>query len=175
VLCSPMIELHPSQMGVPIWAARLYAEAGCLAGLSNSSVYRGRDWRENKIPFENNLLTFDRERYMRNRGFVEASPQLTLGPPTVGWLRAAMRSMALVGDPSFARGVTMPILFFIAGKDVIVSQSAIEDFSARMKSGTHVILADARHEILQETDDVRGRFWATFDAFMNIGQKAEEV
>ncbi len=41
-----------------------------------------------------------------------------------------------------------------------------------MKSGTHVILANARHEILQETDDVRGRFWAAFDAYMAVSEAA---
>ncbi len=103
---------------------------------------------------------------------VEAATHLTLGPPTIGWVRAAMRSMALIGDPAYARRVTIPVLFFIAGKDSIVSQAAIEDFSARVKSGTHVILSDARHEILQETDAVRGRFWAAFDAYMDIAQAA---
>ena len=171
VLCSPMIELHPTQLGGPPWAVTAYCELSCLAGWGTSYVHGARDWRENKMPFENNVLTSDRERYMRNRGLVDAVPELTLGGPTIGWLRAAMRSMALVADPGFARRVGLPILFFIAGKDRIVSQAAIEDFSARIKSGTHVILADSRHEILQETDDVRGRFWAAFDAYLDIGQR----
>ena len=80
--------------------------------------------------------------------------------------------MAEIGDPSFARGIAMPMLFFIAGKDQIVDQSAIEDFSARVKSGTHVILANAQHEILQEADEIRGRFWAAFDAYLDIEQAA---
>ena len=171
VLTSPMIELNPSQLGGPRWAARAYAELGCLVGWHTQYVHGARDWRENKMPFENNVLTSDKERYMRNRGLAEAAPELTLGGPTIGWLRAAMRSMALVSDPAYARRVGLPILFFIAGKDRIVSQAAIEDFSARIKSGTHVILADSRHEILQETDDVRGRFWAAFDAYLDIGQR----
>ena len=171
VLTSPMIALHPSQLGVPVWAARTYAELGCVLGQGRKIAYGTRDWRENRMPFEGNILTSDRERYTRNKGLADAAPELTLGPPTIGWLRAALRSMALVGDPAFARRVGLPILFFIAGKDRIVSQAAIEDFSARIKSGTHVILADSRHEILQETDDVRGRFWAAFDAYLDIGQK----
>ena len=76
-----------------------------------------------------------------------------------------------MADPAFARSVTVPSLFFIAGKDEIVRPSAIEDFSARMKSGTQVILANARHEICQEDDAIRGRFWAAFDAYLDIGQK----
>ena len=162
ILTSPLIEVSPAQLVGPAWLTRAYVELACLAGRGTSYVPGSRDWRENRLPFENNVLTSDRERYMRNRGLAEAAPELTLGGPTLGWTRAAFRSMALVGDPAYARRVGLPILFFIAGKDRIVQQSAIEDFSARVKSGTYVILADARHEILQETDDIRGRFWAAF-------------
>ena len=35
-----------------------------------------------------------------------------------------------------------------------------------MKNGSHVIIPNARHEILQEVDSVREQFWAGFDAFI---------
>ena len=171
ILSSPMIELHPSQLGGPAWAVKAYAEIGCLLGFSRRFVPGGADWRESKISFDDNVLTSDRERYTRNRALAEAARDLTVGGPTLGWLRAAMRSMARISDPAYARRVTMPILFFIAGKDTIVKQAATEDFSARIKSGTHVILSNAKHEILQETDEIRGRFWAAFDAYMDVGQE----
>ena len=44
-----------------------------------------------------------------------------------------------------------------------------------MKSGTHVILANARHEICQEEDAIRGRFWAAFDAWGAGGDIARNV
>ena len=172
VLTAPMIELHPSQLHMPAWAARMIAEAACLLRLGERYAPGAADWRESKVSFENNELTSDRERYSRNAALMEAAKHLGLSGPTFAWLRAAMRSMAIVADPSFPQRVTIPILFFIAGKDTIVSQAAVEDFSARMKSGTHVILANARHEILQESDDVRGRFWAAFDAYMAVSEAA---
>ncbi len=171
VLTSPMIALSRTQLGMPPTLARTLTEAACLFGMATRAVPGIRDWRESAIDFDTNKLTSDRERYSRNRALVEAAPHLTVGVPTLGWLRAAMRSMAQMADPAFARGVTVPALFFIAGKDVIVAPSAIEDFSARMKSGTHVILANARHEICQEDDSIRGRFWAAFDAYLDSGQK----
>ena len=45
----------------------------------------------------------------------------------------------------------------------------MERFAAALKVGTYVLLPDARHEILQENNEIRARFWATFDAYMNIG------
>lgn len=172
VLVSPMIALHPDRLRQPLWLARALTEAACLAGLAAQIAPGSQDMRESMVPFEENILTSDRERYSRNRVLIEAAPQLSLAQPTVGWARAALRSMALIGDPAYARRVLIPVLCFIAGKDTIVSQSAIEDFSARVKSGTHVILSDAKHEILQETDAVRGRFWAAFDAYMDVAQAA---
>ena len=172
VLTSPMIALTRQQLGMPTSLARSIAEAACLAGMGTRPVPGLADWRQAKLDFENNRLTTDRERYSRNRALVESAPHLTVGVPTIGWLRTALRSMAMVGSPAFARGISVPTLFFIAGKDVIVEPSAIEDFSARMKSGTHVILANARHEICQEQDSIRGRFWAAFDAYLDIEQAA---
>jgi lysophospholipase len=171
VLTSPMIRLTREMMlGLPAPLVRSLVETACLAGMQTRPVPGVKDWREGGTDFDANRLTTDRERYYRNRALVEAAPHLSIGVPTIGWLRAAMRSMVEVGSPAFARGITLPTLFFIAGRDAVVEQSAIEDFSALMKSGNHVILANAKHEICQEQDAIRGRFWAAFDAYLDIGQ-----
>ena len=44
--------------------------------------------------------------------------------------------------------------------------------TTRLKLGTHVTLPGARHEILQESDPIRTRFWAAFDAYLGIDQPA---
>jgi lysophospholipase len=64
------------------------------------------------------------------------------------------------------------LLLFAAGLDSIVSTTTIEEFAQRLKVGTHVLLPQARHEILQETDEVRRDFWAAFDAYMGIADDA---
>jgi lysophospholipase len=99
---------------------------------------------------------------------VEAAPALGLGSPTVGWFRAALRSIARLTAPDYPVKVQVPLLLFAAGMDTIVSTTAIEEFAQRLKVGTHVLLAQSRHEILQETDEVRKDFWAAFDAYMGI-------
>ncbi len=35
-----------------------------------------------------------------------------------------------------------------------------------MRTGSHLVIAGARHEILQEQDRYRSQFWAAFDAFV---------
>ena len=123
-------------------------------------------------PFESNPLTTDRERYQRNRLVLEAEPALGLGSPTVSWLRAALRSIARLTAPQYPLRVEVPLLLFAAGMDTIVSTQAIEEFALRLKVGTHVLIPQARHEILQEADELRQRFWAVFDAYLDGGAVA---
>jgi lysophospholipase len=123
-------------------------------------------------PFQGNLLTSDPERYQRNRQVLETTPALGLGSPTVAWLRAALRSMARLRSPAYPLSVQVPLLLVAAGMDSIVSTQAIEEFALRLKVGTHVLIPQARHEILQETDEIRQRFWAAFDAYMGDAEVA---
>ncbi|MGH6776672.1 MAG: alpha/beta hydrolase, partial [Bradyrhizobium sp.] len=35
-----------------------------------------------------------------------------------------------------------------------------------LRAGSHLVIAGAKHEILQEQDRYRTQFWAAFDAFV---------
>lgn len=172
VLSAPMIDIAHDKLGAPRAVSRLYAEA--LAGMGLGSMYTrgGRDQPLEFDPFESNPLTSDRERYQRNRLILEAAPALGLGSPTVSWLRAALRSIARLTSPDYPLKVEVPLLLFGAGMDTIVSTRAIEEFALRLKVGTHVMLPQSRHEILQETDEIRQRFWAAFDAYLGVDAAA---
>ena len=63
----------------------------------------------------------------------------------------------------------IPLLLVAAGDDRIVSSPSIEQFTSRLKIGARVVLAGSRHEILQERDEIRQRFWAAFDAYLGVG------
>jgi lysophospholipase len=39
-------------------------------------------------------------------------------------------------------------------------------FGQNLLAGRHLIIAGAKHEILQEQDQYRDQFWAAFDAFV---------
>lgn len=171
VLSAPMIALHPDQIGASNFKARLYAEVWAGLGFGASFVRGGSD-KPQYSAFEGNTLTTDRERWSRNIAIVESSPELALGSATIGWLRAAYRSMAAIGDPAYSARVKVPLLMFAAGADRIVLPRAIEDFATRTKLGTLVVLPASRHEILQEREDIRARFWSAFDAYLGVDQPA---
>jgi len=170
ILCAPMIAFAEAKVGYPHAVARAYAEVGTLLGLGRSYIKGGSDAVVERGPFEGNQLTSDRERWYRTKSVLDAEPSLGLGSPTIGWLRAAYRSMSLVSDRAYPASVLVPMMIFVAGKDEIVSSRAAEDFAVGLKVGTHVLLPSARHEIMQEADAIRLRFWAAFDAYMGLDE-----
>ena len=74
--------------------------------------------------------------------------------------------MNLFGEPSYSASIRQPILMVAAGRDEVVSTPAIETFGQGLLAGRHLVLAGAKHEILQEQDQYRLQFWAAFDAFV---------
>ena len=172
VLCAPMIEIAPQRLKAPPAFARAYAEVTSAVGLSGTYARGGSPAPVEMLPFEGNLLTSDRERYERNKAILTVAPELGLGSPTKGWLRAALRSCAALAVTDYPERVKIPALVFSASDDDIVSVAGIERFTAGLKVGTHIAMPGARHEILQETDDVRRRFWSAFDAYLGVDQVA---
>ena len=145
---------------------RTLTEVGSYMGLRDFYVPGGKDKTWEEEPFEKNKLTSDKSRYERGQAILKAAPELGLGYPTWGWMRAASRSMAKINDPQFPGQVEVPVLIVGAGNDEIVSTRATEDMSVRLKVGSHLFIPKARHEILQEMDELRLQFWAAFDAYV---------
>ncbi len=75
--------------------------------------------------------------------------------------------------------VNIPILIVAAANDTFVSAAAIERFASRLKNCAHIVIAGAKHEILQERDQFREQFWAAFDAFVPgavlVPRRSEQV
>ena len=164
VLSAPMIAL-PSYR-------RLLGLAGPLArtlrlfGRGSAYVPGGTDRATGIESFIGNVLTSDPVRYARNAAVMEAEPDLGLGAPTVAWADSALRLMKQLQEPGYSARLRQPLLLVAAGRDEVVSTAAIENFGSNLLAGRHLILAGARHEILQEQDHYRGQFWAAFDAFV---------
>lgn len=172
ILCAPMLAFSSDKVPVPQGLARLYAELMSACGAGGWYVPGGYATPAEAGPFARNSLTSDEERFSRNRQLVEAAPALGLGSPTNGWLRAAYRSNHMLMRPEFASRVRVPLFLAAAGADSIVSSLAIEEFSSRLRMGAHVVIASSRHEILQERDEIRARFWAAFDAYLGVSAAA---
>jgi lysophospholipase len=62
--------------------------------------------------------------------------------------------------------VKIPLLMLAAGQDRIVSTPAIEQLGLRLRTGRHMVIPGGRHELLMESDAIRGQVLAAFDAFI---------
>jgi lysophospholipase len=162
VASAPMLGIH----GVTPMRARLLSESLCLLGLGGRYIPGGGSTSIMTKPFAGNPLTSDRERHERNGRIAASRPELAIGDPTIGWVRAAFRAMARLNDPQFAATLRLPVLIVAAGQDEVVSTPAIESFAAASRTASAIVLPGARHEILQEIDAIRAAFWAAFDAFV---------
>ncbi len=164
VLTAPM--LRALTRGYPRWLANLMCRIQNLLG-------KGADWiwgmhlRDPYIvTFDTQLVTTDRARYQRTQDFLKDHPDLRLAGPTWGWLQAATRSMQQVMAPGYAAAIATPVLLCAAGNDRIVDVTAEYEFIRRVPHGELLDLKDSEHEILMESDPIRARFWAAFDAFV---------
>ncbi len=172
VLIGTMLEIAPRQLKLPKPIVRAIVEIAAGLGLATPFLPLTTVIPATEIPFESNEVTSDRERYNRVAAVVAAAPELALGPPTIGWLRAALRSCAMLAAPDYPARVRVPVLMVASGRDTIVSSQAIEDFIPRLKLGTLALIGPSKHEVLQETDEIRGRFWASFDAYTDAIKSA---
>jgi lysophospholipase len=163
VLSAPMIDLPGRRTSFP---ARALLRVLRYAGLGGNYVPGGGGTLTGTEPFVNNPLTSDPVRYARNAAILEEDPTLGLGSPTVAWADTAFRAMHGFRAAKYPLQIRQPILMLAASNDTIVSTPAIEEFAYHLRAGSHLVIAGAKHEILQEQDRYRAQFWAAFDAFV---------
>lgn len=163
VALAPMLELAMvKRPRMAKWLARLLF----WSGFGGSYIPGGGDTTIATRPFDGNRLSGDPVRYGRNAALSSAAVDLAIGDPTIGWVRTAFVLMRRLAGPEVPFAIRVPTLVIAAGRDPVVSTPAIERFAARLKTGPALVFPEARHEILMESDAIRARFWAAFDAFV---------
>ncbi|MCA1527121.1 alpha/beta fold hydrolase [Bradyrhizobium yuanmingense] len=163
VLSAPMIDLPGRTTSLPV---RALLKTMRLLGQGGRYVPGGSDRLTGLEPFINNPLTSDPVRYARNAAILEEDPTLGLASPTVAWADTAFRAMHTFKRVNYPSQIRQPILMLAASNDTVVSTAAIEEFAYHLRAGSHLVIAGAKHEILQEQDRYRSQFWAAFDAFV---------
>jgi lysophospholipase len=163
VLSAPMIDLPGRATSLP---ARVLLRVMRLTGQGGNYVPGGGDALTGVTSFINNPFTSDPVRFARNAAILEEDPTLGLASPTVAWADTAFRTMHGFRAANYPSQIRQPILMMAASNDTVVSTAAIEEFAYHLRAGSHLVIAGAKHEILQEQDRFRGQFWAAFDAFV---------
>ena len=106
-------------------------------------------------PFAGNDLTTDAGMWDYMRAQAMAHPDLTLGGPSLGWMRAALRECAaLAGLPS----PPYPMLCGLGRLERIVEVQPIQDRVARWPGARLDLYDGAEHEVLMERPALRDAF-----------------
>jgi lysophospholipase len=66
----------------------------------------------------------------------------------------------------YLESITTPVIMISAGGDEIVSVAAQKKICRRLPNCHLVMIPNALHELLIETDAVLEKFWASFDEFV---------
>ena len=162
-LCAPMLGIN--SRGAPWWLVERIARHLNRKAPSTEFVWGMADRDQLQLPFAQQIVTSDPQRYARTQERLAADPELRLNGPTWGWLGAAMHAIALTRSPGYAEAIETPCLLVGAGQDRVCDTDAIRTFAARMPRAQFVEIAGAEHEILMERDVYRAQFWSAFDVF----------
>ena len=164
VLSAPLVGVGPTRPSEPV-ATRLAAVLTAI-GLGELNAPGQAAQAMARLAFDGNPLTGDAARFVRNQMLAAKLPQVFVGAPTIGWVYAAYRACREAQSPAFAPSLKVPALIVIGALDTVVSIRAVERLASEMRAGGHIVLAGARHELLQERNAVREQFFAAFDAFI---------
>ena len=164
-LSAPMVGLDTPIMGMRAWMGLF--DALVLAGLGRLPYSRGdTDKPPSQRTFAGNPLTSDSTRYMRTVDVLQERPDLLIGAPTIRWSAEALHAMVLAARDDFPAAIRVPVFMLAAARDEVVSTSHIEQLGLRMRTGRHVVIPAAKHELFMETDAIRAQVFAAFDAFI---------
>ncbi|MFW7380753.1 MAG: alpha/beta fold hydrolase [Oligoflexus sp.] len=148
ILSSPMLDIPTPINQKALWYFLRFAE---WIGFGDAYVYTHGPYDPN----EENHVTSSVARYQRQIRWRVANPQKNLGGATIAWARASLE--ATWEMRSHAEQMTTPILLLQAGKDIVVKVDGQDYVCSQAADCQKVYFADAKHEILQESDSIRDR------------------
>ncbi len=147
--------------------AQMPAQAACRMGWPDHYVPGAGPWSLSVFTNNLNLLSSDTDRRAMQRHWLVEKPALRMGGLTYGWLRAALASVRLTQNPVWLADIHTPVLTFLSGREMIVSNPAAQKGLTAMPQAQMVEVDGALHEILMERDVFRNVFWQHFDSFVD--------
>lgn len=165
VLIAPMLAF--ARAPVPAWLTGLLARGARWMGLGERPAWTDGDRPDLFAERRRTNLTGCKERYADELWWREARPEVAMGPPSWGWLAAAVESMARLGRPGALEGIAVPVLMLGTTRDRLVSAAAIRLATARLPDVQLEMFDDGAHELLREADPVRLRTLAAIERFLD--------
>jgi len=166
-LCSPMMGINtkpwPEALGKAV--VRFGARVKRAFAPNSAHYFIGmKDY--NPLPFATNDLTHSEQRYEWFTAMYREHPKIRLGGPTWQWLLEALDVIDVL--PRLAPKVQIPLLVLQGSEDKVVMPEGQERFVENCSNSKAQLLriANARHEILMERDDIRSGAIEQIKAFL---------
>jgi lysophospholipase len=121
------------------------------------------------MAFDDNPLTADRDQFDYMMRQTQMHPELTLGGPSVRWVKAALEECAALMEMA---PPDLPALAMVGTRERVVEIGAIEARAASWPSCDLLVVEGAEHELLMETPERRAR---AFEAVLRLFQNAKAV
>jgi lysophospholipase len=162
VLSCPMMEINTKPYKENI--GRILANVLVLAA-------QGKKYAPDRGPyvaaddtFEKNEVTHSEARFNIAKAIFVAWPELVLGGPTSRWVSQSLKATKKID--TLATKITIPVLMFQSGMDLIVHPGRQNSFCSKNSNCKKIHYANAHHEILQETDEIRDQAMAEIISFL---------
>lgn len=154
------------KQSLPHTCVRLIADIACALGKGQQYALGQGDWGSKDRDFTDNGRTSDPARFAREVILLTDHPDLRVGGPSWGWVRAALRLSARL-----APGFTAPVpLHLLQGdQDPYVPLPVLRRFHSRVGNSTLTLLPGALHEPLMERDEIQAAVWAVLDRLLQQG------
>jgi lysophospholipase len=109
-----------------------------------------------QAPFAGNVLTTDRDMWDYMRRQVAEVPELALGGPSIGWLKAALHECAAL---AVLPAPKVPAICALGTAEKVVDVPPVHLRMAGWANGQLDLYPGAEHEIMMEGQAVRARFF----------------
>lgn len=163
-LSSPMIDFYTK--GIPRGITS--GMTGLLALLGQGKKYAPGEKKFNQYAdYDTNNLTTSFHRFANNNNLELEYPATVIRGPSVRWVQQSLKFCKIALKNAFL--VETPVLLLQAGSDTIVKNKAQDKFCSQITNCKKVVYPAARHEILQEQDEIRDQAMSEMKKFI-LGQ-----
>lgn len=173
VLSGPMLKIKTDKH--PLWSVKLAVRWNLRNGRAAEFVLNDPDDPFSHT-FEKDALTTDAVRYEQWRQQLFGCPHLAIGGPTWGWLAFAIDAGERAMRGRALKSVRIPVTVVQAAEDTRVWKQASKQAARQLPQGLYVEVEGAQHEVILETDPLRGAFLDAFDDLARkVGALADEA
>ena len=147
----------------------LFFLSNCMKILSKKNKYFlfSKPNMGKEIPFEQNDLTSDLNRYKRTQKLVRKKPTIRLWGVTNAWVNATKDSLSKMRKKNWYKLIKTPICIINPLCDRVVNPEKTQEMAKNLQNCKIYNIENCEHEILMEKDSLRLDFWKIFDNFID--------